>query len=336
MATAESSAASRGKLERAAEVAARLSSLNPADPRVRRGLHAAIATAVLLSVALGVVAAVGNLPTIDWNFRPAAIAAALLGFSLCLIAHAELWRRILAALGPELPPRRAAAIWFTSGLGRYAPASVLMPLLRVAMAEREGVSKRITLASFVYEMSLFYAAALLVGAYFVIQLPELQGQPWRYLVGALPLIALILLQPRFFHTVADRILMRLGRERLPRSLPGAKVLELVGLYALTFVMTGLGVYALALNVYPLDAGDLPVAVGAFAVGTTLSLVAVFVPGGLIAREAGLAVALAPLMPAAPAIAIAILVRIAQLGLEILGATISPLLARGERPAAGGG
>lgn len=316
-------------LERAGATAARLGSLEPADPRLRRGLHAGIGIIVAFSAALAVLAAVGDLPDIDWRFRPVATALALAGFAVSLLAHAEIWRRILHGLGPELSPRRSMAIWFTSGLGRYVPTSLLLPVLRAAMAERAGVPKRISLASVAYESALFLTAALVVGAYFVIRLPELAGEPWRFLVLALPVIALILLQPAIFHRVADRVLERLGRERLPLSLSGRRVLWFVAAYAATYVVTGLSMYAIGQSVYPIGANDLAVVVAAFAVGTVLSLLALVLPGGLIAREAGLVLALSPVMPAGPAIAVAALTRISQLSLELIGALITPLLARGE-------
>ncbi len=74
-------------------------------------------------------------------------------------------------------------------------------------------------------------------------------------------------------------------------------------------------------------GDLAVVVGAFSVGTALSLIGLALPGGLLAREAGIALALSPVMPAAPAIAIAVLARIVQLVLEVLGSIVCPMIAR---------
>jgi glycosyltransferase 2 family protein len=325
--SAESGAAAPTRLERVGEAAARVGSLRPADPRVRRGVYAAIATVVALSVGLAVFAAVGDLPEVDWRFHPAALALSVAGFALSLVAAAELWRRILADLGPELTPSRSMAIWFTSGLGRYVPTSVLLPVLRAAMCEREGAPKRIALASMAYELCLSSVGALVVGAYFVIDLPDLSGAPGRFLVLLLPVAALVLLQPRFFHSFADRVLVRFGRERLPLSLPGGQVLVLAGLYSGTYVLAGLSLYALAQSVYPVDADDLALVVGAFAVGTALSLVAFALPGGLVAREAGIALALSPVMPAAPAIAIAVLARIVQLALELLGALVAPVFAR---------
>ena len=325
--SAEQRASAPTRLERAGDVAARASSLQPSDPRVRRGLHAGIGIIVVLSIGLAAFTAAGDLPDVDWRFRPLALALAVAGMALFLLANSSIWRRILGALGPELPRPRARAIWFTSGLGRYVPTSLLLPVLRAAMAEREGVPKRITLASVAYEMSLFFTAALIVGAYFVIDLPDLQDDPGRFLVLVLPVVALVALHPRVFHTLADRALARLGRAKLPLSLPEASVLKFVGLYAVTYAVAGLSVYALAQSVYPVGAGDLVTVVGAFAVGTALSIIAFVLPGGLVAREAGIALALSPVMPAAPAVAVAVLVRIVQLALEVLLATVTPLLAR---------
>jgi glycosyltransferase 2 family protein len=315
------------RLQRVGDLAARAGSLRPADPRVRRGLHAAIAAVVLLCAALAIVAAVGDFPEVSWRFHPAALALSIVGFAISLLAAAEIWRRILGSLGHPLDARRSNAIWFVSGLGRYVPTSLLLPVLRAAMAEREGVPGRITLASMVYELCLSSTAALIIGAYFVVDLPSLSGTPGRFLVIALPVIAFLIMQPRFFHTFADKALLRLGREPLPISLSAAAVLQMVGLYALTYLIAGLSLYALAQSIYPVGAGDLVEVVGAFSVGTALSLIAIALPGGLVAREAGIALALSPVMPAAPAIAIAVLSRIVQLALELGGALIAPLFAR---------
>ncbi len=301
--------------------------MRPADPRVRRGLHAAVATAVVAGAALAVIAAVGDFPSVSWRFRPAALALAVVGFGVSLLSAAEIWRRILAALGSRLDARRSMAIWFVSGLGRYVPTSLLLPVLRTAMAEREGVSGRITLASMVYEIGLSSTAALAIGAYFVVDLPSLSGSPGRFLVVALPIVGLVVLQPRYFHSVADRVLVRLGRDPLPASLSSARVLSLGALFGVTYLLAGLSLYALAQSIYPVGIGDLAVVVGAFSVGTALSLIGLALPGGLLAREAGIALALSPVMPAAPAIAIAVLARIVQLMLEVLGSVVCPVLAR---------
>jgi len=305
------------RLERAGHFAARVSSLEPADPNLRRGLHAAIGIMVVLGVGLAVVAAVGDFPKVDWRFRPLALALAVAGLTVFLIAAAEIWRRLLHVLGPELKPLRAQGIWFTSSLGRYVPTSLLLPMLRVAMCNRDRIPGRISTASVVYEFSLFLAANLAVAAYFIITLPQLAGDWERWIVVAIPFVAIVLLQPRIFHTLADGALERLGRGRLPLSLPGRRLIGFAALYVVDLLIAGLATYCLAQSVYPVGFDDLPTVVGSFAVGTGLSIVAFVIPGGLGAREAGMALALSAVMPTAPAVAIAVLSRLLQLGLEVI-------------------
>jgi glycosyltransferase 2 family protein len=325
--TVETRSSAPTRLERVGQVAARVGSLRPADPRVRRGVHAAIATALIASAALALAAAVGDFPEVDWRFRPVVLVLAVIGFAVSLLAAAELWRRVLASLGPSLAPSRSMAIWFVSGLGRYVPTSLLLPVLRVAMAERDGVPKRIVLASMAYELGLASTAALIIGAYFVVDLASLSNAPGRFLVLVLPMVAVVCLQPRFFHTLANKALDRLGREPLPISLSTPAVIGMIVLFAGVYVLAGLSLYALAQSIYAVGVDDLVIVVGAFSVGTALAMIAFALPGGLVAREAGIAIALSPVMPAAPAIAIAVLARIVQVGIELAGAVIAPMVAR---------
>jgi glycosyltransferase 2 family protein len=315
------------RLERAGDLASRAGSLQPSDPNVRRGLHAGIAIVVALTVGLAVFAALGDFPDAEFRFDPLALLLAVVCMVAYLVASGEIWRRLLHALGPELEPVRAQAIWFPSGLGRYVPAALLLPMLRVAMSEREGVPKRICLASVVYELALLFTASLIVGAYFVITLPDLEGVWQRYVVLVLPAVALVALQPRIFHTFADRALLRLGRDRLPLSLSGLRILEFVGLYAAACVIAGFAIYGLARCFQPVGPDDLPTIVGSYAVANTLSILAFMIPGGLGAREAAMAAALSPVMPAAPALAVAVLSRVLQVALEVLLAVLAPILAR---------
>jgi hypothetical protein len=317
------------RLHRVGALTSRLGSLRPGDPRLRWGLYVGIALVVGLSVGLTAAATLGDAPDLEFRFRPAWLGAGAFGFILLALIQGQLWRRLLHALGPEISPRRAAAIWCVSALGRYVPTSVLVPMMRVAMAERVGVPKRICLASVVYEVALGFTAALAVGAYFLIQLPEFGDRPERFAVIVLPTLALLLLQPRIFHRLANWFFQLLGRERLPLALSPGDVFKFALLYGLVFLYAGACVFALAQSVRPLEAGDLGTVIGAFAVGTTVGILSFFLPAGLVAREAGVALALSPVMATAPAIAVAVLARIAQIAAEALLALVTPLFARGQ-------
>ena len=317
----------RGRLERAGDFASRVASLDPGDPIMRRGLHFAIALVLVLGVGLAIWGSLSEFPEVDWRFKPVSLSLGVLGIVVFLLINAELWRRMLAALGAQLPPLPATTIWFVSGLGRFVPTSLLTPVIRSAMGEREGVAKRVTLVSVAYEIGLSLCAALVVGAYFVVDLPDLQGHWARFLVVGLPILGLIALQPRIFHRLTAKTLERLGRGGAPAALSSRRILEFLALYGLVYVLAGLSTFALGQSIYPMGSDDIVTVLGAFAVGTTLGIIAFVVPAGLVAREAGLAVALTPIMPTAPAVAIAVLSRVVQIAVEVVLASLTQIEVR---------
>ena len=317
----------RGRLERAGDFASRVASLDPGDPIMRRGVHIAVGLVVLLGIGLAIWGSLSEFPEVDWRFQPVSLSLGVIGIVVFLLINAELWRRLLAALGAQLPPLPATTIWFVSGLGRFVPTSLLTPVIRTAMGEREGVAKRVTLVSVAYEIALSLCAALVVSAYFIVDLPDLQGHPARFLAIGLPILGLIALQPRIFHRLTSKTLERLGRSGVPPALSSRRILEFLALYALVYVLAGLSTYALGQSIYPMGSDDIVTVLGAFAVGTTIGIIAFVVPAGLVAREAGLAVALTPIMPTAPAVAIAVLSRVVQIAVEVGMATLTQIEVR---------
>jgi uncharacterized membrane protein YbhN (UPF0104 family) len=293
---------------------------------------ARILRAALVVLALGFfVAAVATgwskLGDFDWRFSVVALLLSFPAFAVMQLMHAELWRRLLAGLGQPLPVRRAWAIWNVSLLGRYVPTSVLMATARMALAEREGVPRRVTVLSVLYEVALSLTGASFLIAAFLFAVPDLAG--WLRALGLLlPLGCFAGVQPRLFHFVTDRALRRLKLEPLPVRLGARHALVLVAGYALSFVFAGLGTFAVLGALTPVGADDAPVAVGAYAVGYWVSIFGFVLPAGLGVREAGLAGALATIVPLGVATLASVLVRLVQLALEAAYALASPLLSKG--------
>jgi hypothetical protein len=315
------------RLERFGSAMASASSLRPDRPLLRRGLFLTLGALVAGSVAIAVAGEWSSLAKLDLRFDPIWVVVAVVAFLVLQLVHSELWRRILDSLGQRLEPRRARAIWCTSILARYVPSSMLMPMVRVAMAEPEGVPRRVCLASSIYEVALTFTGALALGAYFVIELPELDGHPARFLVALVPLIAILALHPRVFQRLANVGLRRLGRDPLPGVLPASALLGYLVLYAGSFAIGGFGIYALAMALHPVSPSDLPTMLSAHAVGYAISVLAFMIPGGLGAREAGIASALTGAVPGFVALAVAVTTRVVQLAIELVLAAITPALAR---------
>jgi hypothetical protein len=280
-----------------------------------------------VALALAVVSQWSKLPDVRWRFEPGWLAAAVLALVAFQWVHAQLWVMMIHALGAPIPALRGISIWSITLLGRYVPTNVALAAGRMALAEREGVPKRVCAASLVYELSFTLAGASLIGAYFVVTLPDLRDTPARWLVLAIPAVTLTLLDPAVFHRIADGLLRRLGRATLPASLSRPQVAWFTLLFTASFLVAGFAVYAFAEALHGVPAGDAGTAMGAYSVGFAASVLAFVLPGGLGAREGAMTAALSPILPVTVALAVAVAVRLAQMAVEVGYAVITPLLVR---------
>jgi glycosyltransferase 2 family protein len=306
-------------LERAGSIAAGIGSRGPRNPRLRLALQWGLVALIFAFLLLFVVRQWGELPdNFEWRFAPGWLVLSAIGTFLYYAVQAELWRLIVHALGSEgLAPRAARAVWGKSLVARYVPTNALMVVGRLVLAERLGVPKRVCLASIVYELGLAFGTAVMVGAYFVIELPDLEDQPARFAVLALVPLVLAALHPRVFLPLANFALGKLGREPLPRALPFRTVLRFALGYVASWAFIGLGIYSFAASVTPLDISDLPYVAAAYPVAFCVAVLTFVVPSGLGTRDAALAVAMKAVMPSAVATAIAIGFRIFQTAIELI-------------------
>jgi hypothetical protein len=313
-----------------------MSSIEPKHPGVRMAVRIAVVVLVVGCLAGAVVAESDRIAAIDWRFSPGWLALCILSLLAFQLCHIEIWRWMLRALGGEVEPRRGRAIWSATLLARYVPTSMLMAIGRVALCEREGVSKRVTLASVVYEFALTVITALALAVYLVLKLDWFDAHAYlRWLAVAVPIVGIACLHPAIFHRVADAVFKRMGRDPLPLSLGFGRVLEFAAMYLVSFVVAGCSVWAMAHALHPLGAGDTAAAIASYGLGYVAGVLAFVIPGSLGAREAGVALGLSAVVPGAVAIAVAIAVRLLQMGVEVLYAVVTPLLARRHAGSAAG-
>jgi uncharacterized membrane protein YbhN (UPF0104 family) len=294
---------------------------------LRRTIWGFVAALVITFLVLAVVAQVAKLPHIDWHFSPGWLVLSAVAILVFQGMHAETWRRILHDLHGDIPPRKAWVIWNVSLLARYVPTQVLMAVTRVTMAQREGVPKRITIASIVYELALVTAASIVVAAWGFTQLPELSGSAWRYVIFCVPVIAIACLHPRVFSHVSGRLAHRFGSDELPSTLSFATVLRMEAVYVASFLIAGLATLGMVRALHSIDPADVPLIISSWSVGYAGALLAFFVPGGIGVREGAVAIVLSAAVPTGVAIAAAIAIRLGQTACELLYAGASVLYAR---------
>lgn len=304
-------------LHRAGAAAASVSSIGPTRPRARLAAQWGLATLIFGCLIFFVLRQWSTLPDFDWRFRAGWLAAAVPAGILFYVLHGEIWRRIVGALGTPVALAPAWSIWGKTLLARYVPTGALMVVGRVVMTEKLGVPKRVTLASLVYEVGIALGSAVIAGAYFVIELPALEGESARYAILGVLLLVLAGLHPRVFGPIANFALGKLDREPLPRTLEFRHVLSLTALYLVSWAAIGISTFAFASALYPVELGDLPYITASYAVAFCVAVLTFVVPGGLGTRDAALASAMALVLPAAVAGAIAVGFRLFQTAIELL-------------------
>jgi glycosyltransferase 2 family protein len=205
-------------------------------------------------------------------------------------------------------------------------------LARLVLAERVGVRRALTMASIVYEQALSAAAATGLASYFLIDHPDLQGYPWRWAVLAVVPLAIVVLHPRVFGPLANRVLRALGREPLPATIPLWGILAMLAYYAMTWAVAGIGVFFIARSVHDFPLSELATVGSAQAFGYVAALVTLVAPAGLGVRDAAFAWAVKAALPSqsfAVGAVIAIAVRATQTVVELAYVGLVTLLGRRE-------
>ncbi len=275
-------------LHRVGDAAARFGSRPRSRRRTRVVIQGALAALVFGFLVLAVVTQWGELQKHDVRFSAGWLVPAfaiLIGY---YVMGAFGWDLVVRFLGRRIPPARAQLVWGQSLLARYVPGNVLFVVGRVVLAEREGVPRRVTLASMLYEVGLAFVAAASLGVYFFIDHPDLSGQPLRFAALAVLPLGIAAFHPRVFGPLSAAVLRRFGRQPLPVVMPFGGVLAMVLYYTGTWLVVGSGLFFVARSVHAIDAADLPTVISAQALGYCAAVMTLVFPGGLGIRDGAFA------------------------------------------------
>lgn len=319
-------------LHRIGEVGARFGTRPPRNKRIRLAIQLGIATLVFGFLVLTVVDQWSEIKDKGVHFHVLWLIPAFVVLPAFFALNAVGWDLILRFLGYRLGNGRAQVAWGQPLLARYVPGSVLYVLGRVLLSERVGVPRRLAVASIVYEQALQATSAIVVAAYFLIDHPDLQDQPLRWAVLALIPLALVLLHPRVFGPIANRVLRAFGREPLPAAISLRGVAAVLAFYVLNWGVAAVGLYCVARSVSTISPSDIPVVGAAQAFGYVAALATLVAPAGLGVRDAAFAWAVKVAAPGgsfAVASLIAIVVRGVLTVVEVIYVAVVTAMGRRE-------
>ena len=283
-------------LHRVGEAGARFGTRPPRSRRVRLALQVGLAVLIFGFLVLTVIDQWSEIQSEGVHFHVGWLVPALVILPAFYVLSALGWDLVLRFLGYRIGFGRAQVAWGQPLLARYVPGSVLYVLGRVLLSERAGVPRRITVASIVYEQAISATSAVIVAAYFIINHPDLQGEPIRWAVLLLIPAAIALLHPRVFGPLAKKVLGAFGREPLPAVISLRGVIALIVFYSLNWVVIAFGIYCVARSVTHIPFSDILLVGSAQAIGYFAALVTLVAPAGLGVRDAAFAWAVKAAVP----------------------------------------
>lgn len=244
-----------------------------------------------------------------------AVLGSLAAVGVGLIAGLLSWRRLLAEIGSPLPCGAAARIYYVAQLGKYLPGSVWPVLAMMELGHQRGVPRSRIVVSSVLALGLSVLTGLLIG------IPALvvQGSTWLPAAIALAALAALLLYPPLLNSGIATALRLLRRPKLPSPLRARAIATAAGLYLLYWVIGGLHLWLLVLDLGGPVAASLPTSIAAFAVASTLGVLVVLAPAGAGVRDVLIVLMLASVLPTAAATAVAVVSRLMLTVVDILAA-----------------
>jgi len=307
-------------LHRIGEAGARFGSRPPRSRRVRLALQIGLAVLIFGFLVLTVIDQWSEIQSEGVHFHVGWLIPGVVILPLFFVFSALGWDFILRFLGHPIGFGRAQVAWGQPLLARYVPGSVLYVLGRVLLSERAGVSRRVTIASIVYEQAISATSAIVVAAYFIINHPDLQGEPLRWVVLLLIPAAIAILHPKVFGPLSSKVLGALGRDPLPEVISLKGVIALIVFYSANWVVIALGIYCVARSVTYIPFDDILLVGSAQAIGYFAALVTLVAPAGLGVRDAAFAWAVKAALPS-KSFALGSLIAIAVRGVMTVGELI---------------
>ncbi|MFF5112606.1 lysylphosphatidylglycerol synthase domain-containing protein [Streptosporangium sp. NPDC000509] len=228
------------------------------------------------------------------------------------------WRAVLFELGPPVSEPRVARVFFVTFLSKYVPGKVpgLIAATKVATANGVGFGRLMSTAAL--SMSLVLLTGLTIGLLAGVHM--LGTQVVWLVVAATVLVVVVLVRPQLVNHGAHLLLRLLRRPDPTRSASARGIRLAVVSQAVSWTVTGLHLWLLAVAMGADPVRSLGLCVGAFTLATTVGMLTVVLPDGIGVREAVLTAALTVVLPAPAAAVVAVASRlVSTVGEVALGA-----------------
>lgn len=212
------------------------------------------------------------------------------------------WRGVIRAWGEPLGPTQALRIWALSNLGRYLPGKVWSVAGLAVLARRAGVAGWAAVGSALVLQAVAVGSGVAVTAATV---PNAASPLWLAAAAATAAGTVAALSAPRAVGWLNRIVPGGGL----RPLGVSAVARATTVTAVSWAGYGVAFWCLARGLVGETALSLASAVGVFAAGYIVGLLAIFAPGGVVVREGVFVTLLTPSLGPGPALALSVASRL---------------------------
>ncbi len=255
-----------------------------------------------------------------------AFGCALAGLGCMMLA----WRALLADLGSPLPLPVATRVMFVGQLGKYVPGAVWAVAAQVELARDYGVPRRRSGTASLVAMAVTLVAGLIAAG---VMLPLVSGHAARqyWWVLALTPLAAACLYPRLIKYALDLVLKVARRPPLEEPVSGAGMARALAWTTLGWLFYGAHAWLLISEFAGRSGHVFELALGGYALAWAVGFLIIFVPGGIGPRELALIAVLAPVIPSASALVVALASRVVMTAGDLAWAGVGLAVGRAGRP-----
>ncbi len=313
------------------------------NPWLRAGLLAVAAGLAVYGLASQWDEVHAALAKLAWYDVAGAAACVLAGLGCMLLA----WRALLAGLGSALPLPAAIRVMFVGQLGKYVPGAVWALAAQVELARDYDVPRRRSTAASLVGMAVTLVVGLIAaGVMLPLTSAHAAGHYW-WVLAVTPL-AVACLHPRVIKFGLNLALRVLRRPPLEETVGAAAMARALAWTTLGWLCYGAHAWFLVSD-FAGKGGGAPdkgihtfaLALGGYALAWAVGFLIIFFPGGIGPREVALIAVLAPVMPSASALVVALASRVVMTTGDLVWAGTGLALGprgkrRATRPAAPAG
>jgi uncharacterized membrane protein YbhN (UPF0104 family) len=246
-------------------------------------------------------AALGQLD--GWDVAGAA-ACAIAGLGCMMLA----WRALLAGLGSALPLPAAIRVMFIGQLGKYVPGAVWALAAQVELARDYDVPRRRSTTASLVGMAVTLVVGL-IAAGIMLPLTSAHAAGHYWWVLAVTPLAVACLHPRVIKFGLNLALRVLRQPPLEESVDAAAMARALAWTTLGWLFYGAHAWFLISDFADKGVHTFALALGGYALAWAVGFLIIFFPGGIGPREVALIAVLAPVMPSASALVVALASRV---------------------------